>query len=112
MTMHQNQASQLSFDLLTASLKPPKSRRTDPVTSYLAAKVAKRNQTADHCLILGALRQGPAIVDRLAEITGRPAHALGKRVSELADAKPPAIKLTGRKLKGASGSPQREWELA
>ncbi len=110
--MQHNQAAQLSFDLLVQSIKPPKSRNTDPVTSFLAAKVAKRNQTADCCLILGALRQGPAIVDKLAEITGRPSHALGKRLPELAEAEPPAIKLTGRKLKGRSGTLQREWALA
>jgi len=107
--MHQNQAAQLSFDLLTASLAPPKSRKSDPVTSFLAAKVAKRNQTADACLILGALRQGPANVDKLAKITGRPAHALGKRLPELNDAG--AIRLTGKKIPGDSGTLQREWAL-
>lgn len=95
---------QLAFEL-----DAPLARARDPETSKAAAVVARKKQAADACLILGALRQGPAIVDRLAEITGRPAHALGKRLPELHDAR--AIRLTGRKLQGASGTPQREWEL-
>jgi predicted transcriptional regulator len=105
--MHHNQAAQLDFDLLLAM---PQARRTDPQTSHAAAADAKHKQKSDCLHILTALGHGPAIVDRLAEITGRPAHALGKRLSELADAK--VIRLTGRELPGVSGSPQREWTLA
>jgi predicted Rossmann fold nucleotide-binding protein DprA/Smf involved in DNA uptake len=108
--MQHNQAAQLSFDLLVQSIRPPKSRKSDPVTSYIAAQVAKKRQTPDAYLILGALKQGPATVDRLAKIIGRPAHALGKRLPELHEAG--AIRLTGKTLPGDSGTAQREWALA
>jgi predicted ArsR family transcriptional regulator len=107
--MLQNRTEQLSFDLLVSSLSPPKARKSDPVTSYIAAQVAKKRQMPDAYLILGALKQGPATVDRLAKIIGRPAHALGKRLPELHEAG--AIRLTGKTLPGDSGTAQREWTL-
>lgn len=90
----------------------PKARRADPATSHGAAARAKELQAAHICLILGALRQGPAGKDRIARRAGLTGVAVARRCSELAAAKPPAIKDTGRTEPSDAGRPERVWELA
>lgn len=85
-------------------------RRTDPATSHAAAASAKELAKQHAVLILGALKAGPAGVDRIAATTRLTNHAVGKRMAELQRGR--AIKLTGRTVKSTSGREQREWELA
>lgn len=95
---------QLSF------LDEPRARRSDPVTSHLAASQAKDLSKVHHALILGALRRGAAGVDRIGQLTRLDAHQVGKRMAELQKAR--AVKLTGETVRSTSGRLQREWMLA
>lgn len=96
----------MQLDLLDS----PMARAGDPMTSHTAAASAKQLQ-AKHCeLILGALRRGPAGVDRIAAITRLTTYQVSKRMNELQKAR--AIALTDEKVMSTAGRPQREWTLA
>lgn len=96
-------------DLPFFRAEPPRARRVDPATSHAAAASAKQLQADHHCLILGALKRGPAGVDRIAAITRLVNHAVGRRMNELQ--RNGAIELTGETVKSTAGRDQREWRL-
>lgn len=61
-------------------------RRTDPITSHMAAEQLSQF-AGSHCdLILAALKQhGPMIADEIAEVTGLLPHQVLKRLPDLKD---------------------------
>lgn len=97
--------NQLSF-----VLDEPRARRRDPVTSHSAASAAHSLQIDHCCLILGALKRGPAGVDRIAAITKLTTYQVSKRMAELERAG--AAKLTGKTVQSTSGRAQREWQTS
>lgn len=95
--------SQMCFDL-----SPPLSRATDPLESFQAADRVKEFKLRDQTAILSVLKTfGPGGADFIGSHCGRPGHAIGKRLKEMADSD--QIVLTGRVVKSASGRAQREW---
>jgi predicted ArsR family transcriptional regulator len=106
--MLQNRTEQLSFDLLC--LDAPRARHRDPQTSHAAAADAKDLAKQHAILILGALRYGPAGVDRIAAITRLSPYQVSKRMAELEKSR--AIRLTGRTVQSNAGRAQREWQFA
>jgi predicted ArsR family transcriptional regulator len=96
---------QLSF---AADLMAPASRRTDPITSKLAAESAKQLQQRHCALILEALRRhGPSGKDRLAAYTGLTGPQVARRTFELGEIG--KIKLTGESVASNAGRPERVW---
>ncbi len=90
--------------------EPPRARKSDPVTSHLAAASAKQLAQQHQVLILGALMSGPAGCDRIAAITRLTCYQVSKRLCELQ--RSGAIKLTGKTVQSTAGRAQREWERA
>lgn len=105
---------QLSFELDLDSGRvhrmEPRARNTDPITSHLAAASAKELASQHQILVLGALRRGPAGVDRIAAITKLTTYQVSKRMAELQ--RSGAIVLTGKTVQSTSGRAQREWATA
>ena len=103
---------QFAFDLDsgTTYIDPPRARVSDPITSHQAAASAKDLAAQHHILILGALRRGPAGVDRIAAITKLTTYQVSKRMAELE--RSGAARLTGKTVQSTSGRGQREWCLA
>ena len=94
---------QLCFDL-----QLPLARASDPLTSFEAADRVGEFKVADFARILTALKTfGPGGADFIGSRCGRPGHAIGKRLREMADCE--LITLTGRKVKSDSGRNEREW---
>jgi predicted ArsR family transcriptional regulator len=85
----------------------PLFRRTDPVTSSLAAAEAQSFRGEHHRAIIAALRSAPGGASAIAERCGLVAHQVGKRLHELAKAG--LIEETGRLVESASGRREREW---
>ena len=85
----------------------PRARATDPIESHEAAASAKDLQARHHRVILGALMQGAAGVDRIAAITRLTTYQCSKRMVELQRCG--AIRLTGKSVKSTAGRDQREW---
>ena len=88
----------------------PLFRRTNPVTSRLAAADAKSFCGEHHRAILKALRAAPGGSSAIAERCGLVAHQVGKRLHELAKAG--LIEETGRLVESASGRREREWQVS
>lgn len=99
---------QASFELDIGDA--PRARWSDPSTSHMAAASAKQLQADHQCLILGALRRGPAGCDRISSITRLTSYQVSKRLSELQ--RSGAIKLTGKNVQSTAGRAQREWSIA
>ena len=91
------------------ALDLPLFRRTDPVTSRLAAAEAKTFRGEHHAAILDALQAGPAGASGIAARCGLNAHQVNKRLHELAKAG--RIAETGRLVESASGRAEREWRI-
>jgi predicted Rossmann fold nucleotide-binding protein DprA/Smf involved in DNA uptake len=87
----------------------PLFRRTDPVTSRLAAAEAKSFRGEHHRAILAAIHEAPGGASAIAERCGLVAHQVGKRLHELAKAG--RIEETGRLVESASGRREREWRV-
>ena len=88
----------------------PLFRRTDPVTSRLAAAEAQSFRGEHHRAIIAALRAAPGGASAIAERCGLVAHQVGKRLHELAKAG--LIEETGRLVESASGRREREWQVS
>lgn len=88
----------------------PLFRRTDPVTSRLAATEARSFRGEHHRLILEALASAPGGASAIAARCGLLAHQVNKRIHELAKAG--SIVETGRLVASASGRQEREWRAA
>jgi hypothetical protein len=88
----------------------PLFRRTDPVTSRIAAADAKRFRGEHHRQILEALAAAPGGASAIAERCCLVPHQVGKRLHELAKAG--LIVETGRLVESASGRQEREWKVA
>ena len=87
----------------------PLFRRTDPVTSRLAAADAKQFRGEHHRQILDALAAAPGGASAIAARCGLVPHQVGKRLHELAKAG--LIVETGRLAESASGRREREWRV-
>jgi predicted ArsR family transcriptional regulator len=87
----------------------PLFRRTDPVTSRIAAADAKRFRGEHHRQILEALAAAPGGASAIAARCGLVPHQVGKRLHELAKAG--LIVETGRLAESASGRREREWRV-
>jgi predicted Rossmann fold nucleotide-binding protein DprA/Smf involved in DNA uptake len=87
----------------------PLARRSDPATSHAAAARVAEFAAGQHAQIIEALRQGPATVYGIAERTGIEAHAVGKRVPELA--REGLIAETGKTEPSPSGRQCRLWKV-
>jgi predicted ArsR family transcriptional regulator len=88
----------------------PLFRRTDPVTSRIAAADAKRFRGEHHRQILEALAAAPGGASAIAARCGLVPHQIGRRLHELAKAG--LIAETGRLVRSASGRHEREWKVA
>lgn len=103
--------AQLAIDFPDAPYTPA-ARRSDPVTSHLAAAAAREMAQAHHALILSVLRKyGPlgkdGIASRLRSLDG---VAVCRRLTELqrlGDIVP-----TGQHVKSSAGRAEREWRAA
>jgi len=84
-------------------------RRTDPVTSRIAAGKAGRLRADHKRKIVEALKILPAGSSLIAERVGLVAHQVGKRLGELERAG--VIETTGRRVMSASNSLEREWRV-
>lgn len=87
----------------------PLARRSDPVTSHLAAASARDLQRQHQSLIVAALKQhGPLGKDGIAARTKLTGVAVARRTVELQRAG--LIRPTGKTVASAAGRPEREWE--
>lgn len=97
-----------SVDQRTLDLFEPAARRTDPVTSHLAAESAKDLAIRHRHVILTALRRhGPMGKDGIAAKTRLDGVAVCRRLSEMQRAG--QIEPTGRTTLSTSGRAEREW---
>ncbi len=89
---------------------PPRARRTDPVTSHMAAEHAKQMALDHHELILRVLRQhGPMGKDGIASrLRGLDGVAVCRRLVELQ--RSGLIALTGKHVTSSAGRAEREWK--
>lgn len=99
---------QLAFDMPSV----PAARRTDPITSHLAAQRAREMAMQHHTLILDVLRKyGPmgkdGIASRLRTLDG---VAVCRRLTELQ--RMGDIALTGKHVTSSAGRAEREWMVA
>lgn len=85
-------------------------RRTDPLTSRVAARMAGGLRTDHQRRILDAIGQGPAGASEIADRCGLTAHQVNKRLTELG--RLGLIVTTGRTVRSAAGRPEREWRVA
>ena len=85
----------------------PLFRRTDPVTSQLAARQAVGVQADHQRRILEALELGPAGATVIAKRCGLDKHRVGKRLGEMG--RDGLIQKTGRLLVNEAGRREREW---
>jgi predicted ArsR family transcriptional regulator len=99
---------QLSIDFPDA----PRARRSDPVTSHLAAALSKGVAERHHALILNVLRKhGPLGKDGIASrLRGLDGVAVCRRLTELSRAG--LIVETGNLVKSSAGRLEREWRVA
>jgi len=89
----------------------PMARRTDPVTSHLAAAQAKEMAAKHHRTILACLEAHGALgKDGIASRTQLTGHAVGKRLCELE--RMGLICTTGKTVLSTSGRQEREWRRA
>jgi len=95
---------QLSIDLT------PLARKSDPVTSHLAAAQAGELQAAHQREILATLKLGPAGKSAIAARSGLDGHAVARRLPELE--RKGLAGPTGRTVLSESGRSEREWALA
>jgi predicted Rossmann fold nucleotide-binding protein DprA/Smf involved in DNA uptake len=86
----------------------PLFRRTDPVTSRLAADETKTFRSQHHGQILEALAAGPAGASGIAARCGLLPHQVNRRIHELARAG--SIVETGTLVLSDSGRREREWK--
>lgn len=92
---------------LAMSFDEPRARRSDPVTSHLAAVSAKDLAAQHRILILGALGYGPAGKDQIAKLTKLTGVQVCRRLGELERAG--AARPTGKTVTSAAGRQEREW---
>lgn len=86
------------------------SRRSDPVTSHLAAARVGEFSGAHHEQILNCLRMhGPQTSDGMESHIGLDAYRIRKRLPELERDK--LVRPTGKLLRSKSGRMEREWQL-
>ena len=95
--------------MIVQTIPMPRSRRTDPITSHLAAQSARPLQMTHLEQILAALQQhGAGTIDTIADWTGLSAVQVARRLPELQQqglAKP-----TGKFGLSVCGRLEREWE--
>lgn len=82
-------------------------RRTDPVTSHIAAAMAGGLRSDHWQKILAALADEPGSKDELADRTGLDGHQIGKRLPELERAG--LVRPCGM-TRSRAGRPERIWE--
>jgi hypothetical protein len=100
-------AAAVQFDLFS---EPPKARRSDPVTSHLAASAAKELQAKHHRVILQVLTEyGPLGKDGIASRSRLDGVAVCRRLSELERMR--KIEKTGRMVNSTAGRLEREWRV-
>ena len=87
----------------------PTARRTDPAESHAAAASAQDLARQHQVLILGALMQGAAGVDRIAAITKLSPYQVSKRMSELERGGAAKV-VPGITVQSDAGRAQRLWE--
>lgn len=85
-------------------------RRSDPVTSKIAARMAGGLRADHQQRILDAIGQGPAGASEIADRCGLTAHQVNKRLTEMG--REGLIVTTGRTVRSAAGRPEREWRVA
>lgn len=89
----------------------PLARRTDPVTSHLAAKAAAELQLAHFTVILTCLQKhGPLGKDGIVARSRLDGVQICRRLVQLE--RKGLAKLTGRTVPSTSGREEREWQLA
>ena len=95
--------------MIVQTIPMPRSRRTDPITSHLAAQSARPLQMTHLEQILAALQQhGAGTIDTIADWTGLSAVQVARRLPELQQqglASP-----TGKLGLSVCGRLEREWE--
>ena len=99
---------QLSLD----DLPRPVARRTDPGTSWAAARLTEPRAGTNRALALRVLREHPGgLTDfELADLTGLQQTSIGKRRGELRDAG--LVRATERTRRAPSGALAIVWEAA
>lgn len=99
---------QLSFDDLS-SLPAPVARRTDPSTSWMAARLAEPRAGTNRALALGLLRERGSQTDfELASASGLQQTSIGKRRGELVEAG--LVRATDLRRRSPSGAWAIVWE--
>lgn len=89
----------------------PRARRSDPVTSHLAAQSAVELQKAHFEIILTCLKNHGALgKDGIAARTRLDGVAVARRLPELE--RKGLVVPTGNLVPSTSGRPEREWQLA
>ena len=83
-------------------------RRSDPITSHIAAAMAGSIRSDHQRRILAALADEPASKSELADRTGLDGHQIGKRLPELERAG--LVRPCGM-TRSRSGRPERIWQL-
>jgi predicted ArsR family transcriptional regulator len=89
----------------------PRARRSDPITSHLAAQSAVELQKAHYEVILTCLKKhGPLGKDGIAARTRLDGVAVARRLPELE--RKGLVRQTGNVVHSTSGRDEREWSLA
>lgn len=87
---------------------PTRARRTDPLTSHMAAERSESLASAHFAIIRAALRKhGPSTIYDLAEVSGLTHVQIARRLPEMDDAMP-----TDETAPSPSGRACRTWKLA
>ena len=88
----------------------PRVRKSDPLTSYVAADSAKELAKKHGSLIVACLVQhGPQGKDGIATHTGLDGNQVARRLKELETLG--LIELTGKTVASKSGRAEREWRF-
>ena len=88
----------------------PRVRKSDPLTSYVAADSAKELAKKHGSLIVACLVQhGPLGKDGISYLIGLDSNQVARRLPEMA--RLGMVELTGHTTKSKSGRAEREWQF-
>jgi transcription initiation factor IIE alpha subunit len=91
-----------------ATAEPPLARRSDPTTSKIAGREARKFKGEHERRILEALAAGPGTKDEIASRCGLSEQQVARRMHGLARAG--LVQTTGTTRPSASGRPERVWQ--